>query len=289
MIFVCGGRAGSADSEKVPPDESVKDLIRLRQSGKFLRSSYRYLREECRLNEKFLDRLVGPLEDLLGKVLKYALPGQAFRPVARAPCPFRHEHKTRSPSLGDQMDPERNFVGNRLPTTKLQYSPRFFLVETDLVPPDDLHAAVCAQSGELRGRVAPTDDYGCYPLRDGRKAVLQYHGQAGILSCILIIIEHDNSGRSQTAEEVLEVSLGKNRYAELIFRRQEGQGPFYSRRCLPTGEPEIIKERGYIGIACIHLIPEAGKFAGIKITRDEGRFAGAGRSGDPDDGSLLPG
>ena len=50
-----------------------------------------------------------------------------------------------------------------------------------------------------------------------------------------------------------------------------------------------MEERGDVRISFIHLVPETGKFIGIKVAGNESRLTGARRAGDPGHWILAAG
>ena len=50
-----------------------------------------------------------------------------------------------------------------------------------------------------------------------------------------------------------------------------------------------MEERGDVRISFIHLVPETGKFIGIKVAGNESRLTGARRAGDPGHWILAEG
>jgi hypothetical protein len=108
----------------------------------------------------------------------------------------------------------------------------------------------------------------------------------------LIVVEDEYKtswcGRSgagmKPAEEVLEIAEGKGLDPHEILGSQQRQGHLVPRRGLLCSQAQIVKKCRRICIACVHLVPQAGKLPGVEVTGDEGGLTAACRPGYPYDG-----
>src|SRR3990172_5447783 len=204
-----------------------------------------------------------------------------------APAPRRlHEHHACGPPLDLFVDLLQLLFGQRLSAVQLHCARCLLGSEAKIFPPDGLHDSVRLQAGEHRQRVRTAYDDDLCALGNFGQAVPDHFVERRVSGDFLVIVEDDDRGRLQPAVKIFEVSLGECGNTELVFRGKERQGLFDSRRRFFSRQAHVIEEGGYVRVAFVHLIPQAGQLARSEVAGDQGGLAGAGRGGYPDHGPL---